>query len=116
MATLTTQVINRAGLGPTYGAAAGGGDAMSCGSGMFLHCKNASGAPITVTLNVPAARTYEPNVAITSPAISVPATTGDRMIGPVDAATFADPVTGLCSITYSGVTSFTVAAVQLSQP
>jgi hypothetical protein len=89
---------------------------MAVGSGMFLHCKNASGAPITVTLNVPAARTFEPNVAITSPAISVPATTGERMIGPIDGATFADPTTGLCSITYSGVTSLTVAALQLSQP
>jgi hypothetical protein len=116
MATLATQVINRAGLGPTYAAATGGGDAMAVGSGMFLHCKNASGAPITVTLTVPAARTFEPNVAITSPAISVPATTGERMIGPVDAATFADPTTGLCTITYSGVTSFTVAAIQLAQP
>src|SRR5262247_823808 len=112
MATLTTQTINRAGLAPTYAAAAGGGDAMSCGSGMFLHIKNAGGAAITVTLNVPAARVYEPNVAITSPAISVPGTTGDKMIGPVDAGTFADPTTGLCSLTYSGVTSVTVAAVQ----
>jgi len=83
---------------------------------MFLHIKNAGGSPITVTLNVPAGRTYEPNVAITSPAISVPATTGDRMIGPIDAATFADPVTGLLSITYSAVTSVTVAAVNLQQP
>jgi len=116
MATLSTQVVNRAGLAPTYAAAAGGGDAMSCGSGMFLHIKNTGGSPITVTLNVPAARTYEPNVAITNPAIAVPATTGDKMIGPVDAVTFQDPTTGLCSITYSGVTSVTVAAVNLQQP
>ena len=116
MATLATQVINRAGVGPTYAAATGGGDAMSVGSGMFLHVKNASGAPITVTMNVPAARTLEPNVAITSPTISVPATTGERMIGPIDAGTFADPTTGLCTITYSGVTSLTVASLQLSQP
>lgn len=116
MATLTTQTINRAGLGPTYAAAAGGGDAMSCGSGMFLHIKNTGGASITVTLVVPSSRTYEPNVAITSPVITVPSTTGDRMIGPIDAGTFADPVTGLCSLTYSGVTSVTVAAVNLSQP
>lgn len=116
MATLTTQNVNRAGLGPTYAAAAGGGDAMECGSGMFLHIKNAGGSPITVTLNVPAARTYEPNVAITSPAISVPATTGERMIGPIDAGTFMDPTTGLCSVTYSGVTSVTVAAIKLTQP
>lgn len=117
MATLTTNVINRTGPNaPTFVAATGGGDAMQVGSGMFLEVKNASGAPITVTMVVPAARTYEPNVAITSPAISVPATTGYVRIGPIDGATFADPTTGLCTITYSGVTSLTVAASQLAQP
>jgi len=116
LATLTTQNITRAGVAQTYGAAAGGGDGMECGANMFLQVKNGSGAPITVTLNVPAARVYEPNVAITSPTVSIPATTGDKMIGPIDAATFADPTTGLCSITYSGVSSLTVAAIKLTQP
>jgi hypothetical protein len=115
MATLTTQAINRAGVGPTYAAATGGGDAMATGSGMFLHVKNGGGAPITVTLVVPAARTYEPNVAITSPVISVP-NAGERMIGPIDGGTFTDPVTGLCTLTYSGVTTVTVAALNLTQP
>ena len=115
MATLTTQVINRAGTIVTPVAATGGGDAMSCGSGMMLEVVNGGGSPITVTINVPASRTYEPNVAITSPAVSV--TNGTtKWFGPIDAATFVDPVTGLVSITYSGVTSVTVAAVQLSQP
>lgn len=115
MATLTTQVINRGGTVVTPVAAAGGGDAMSCGAGMMLRVVNGGGAPITVTLAVPAARTYEANVSITSPAISV--TNGTtKEIGPIDAQTFMDPTTGLCTITYSGVTTVTVAAVQLSQP
>ncbi len=115
MATLTTQVINRAGAIITPVAAAGGGDAMSCGSGMMLEVVNGGGGSITVTFNIPAARTYEPNVAITSPAVAV-ANGVTKRFGPIDAQTFADPVTGLCSITYSGVTSVTVAAVQLTQP
>jgi hypothetical protein len=115
MATLINQVINRAGTVITPVSAAGGGDAMTCGSNMMLEVVNGGGSPITVTLNVPAARTYEPNVAITSPAVSV--TNGTtRWFGPIDAQTFQDPTTGLCSITYSAVTSVTVAAVQLSQP
>lgn len=115
MATLTTQVINRAGAVITPVAAAGGGDAMACGSNMMLEVVNGGGSPITVTLNIPAARTFEPNVALTSPAISV--TNGTtKWIGPIDAVTFQDPTTALCSITYSGVTSVTVAAVQLAQP
>src|SRR5438128_947543 len=115
MATLTTQVINRAGTVITPVAAAGGGDAMPCGAGMMLEVVNGGGSPITVTLVVPAARAYEPNVAITSPAVSVTNGTTKRF-GPIDAGTFMDPTTGLCTITYSAVTSVTVAAVQLSQP
>lgn len=115
MATLTTQVINRAGVADVLVAAAGGGDAMSCGSGLFLRVFNGSGVSITATLVVPAARVYEPNVAITSPVNTVLAG-ASRMIGPVDAQTFADPVTGLCTITYSAVTSVTVGAYQLAQP
>src|SRR5207244_332394 len=115
MATLTTQVINRAGAVITPVAAAGGGDAMEVGSGMMLEVVNGGGSPITVTLNIPAARTYEPNVAITSPAVSV--TNGTtKWFGPIDAATFADTTTGLLTITYSAVTSVTVAAVKLTQP
>lgn len=115
MATLTTQVINRAGAVITPVAAAGGGDAMACGTGMMLEVVNGAGAPITVTLAVPAARTFEPNVAITSPAISV--TNGTtKWIGPIDGQTFMDPTTGLCTVTYSSATSVNVAAVQLSQP
>ena len=115
MATLTSQVVNRAGTIVTPVAAAGGGDAMPVGSGMMLQVVNGGGSSITVTLVVPAARTFEPNVAITSPVITVVNGT-TRWIGPVDAQTFADPTTGLCTITYSGVTTVTVAAVQLSQP
>src|SRR6516165_12244044 len=101
MATLTTQVINRAGGIITPVAATGGGDAMACGSGMMLELVNGGAGTITVTLNVPANRTYEPNVAITSPAVTV-ANGVTKWFGPIDAGTFQDPTTGLCSITYSG--------------
>jgi hypothetical protein len=115
LATLTTQTISRAGTVVTPVAAAGGGDAMEVGSQMMLEVVNGAGAPITVTLAVPAARTYEANVAITSPAIAV--TNGTtKWIGPIDGQTFMDPTTGLCTITYSSATSVTVAAVKLSQP
>jgi hypothetical protein len=39
-----------------------------------------------------------------------------KWFGPIDGVTFTDPTTGLCTITYSAVTSVTVAAVQLAQP
>jgi hypothetical protein len=115
MATLTTAVITRAGVTYSVASAAGGGDAMACGSGAMLVVTNNGGAPITVTFTIPAARTYEPNMPITNLAVSVAAGTA-KWIGPIDAQTFADPVTGLCTITYSGVTSVFVVACQLVQP
>lgn len=113
MATLTNNVIRRIGLTkPALVAAAGGGDAMNCGPAAFLEVANGGASPITVTLVVPAARQYEPDVGVTSPAISVTNAT-TRLIGPIDAATFADPTTGLCTINYSAVTSVTVAAYSM---
>src|SRR5678816_1363955 len=116
MATLATQTVNRAGLSQTLSAAAGGGDACACGSGMFIRAKNASGGNITLTIAIPAGASGYPNAAYTSTAVVIPLTTGDVLIGPLPAALYADPTTGLATITYSGVTSLTVGAFNLAQP
>lgn len=108
MALLATQSITRAGLAPSYAAAAGGGDTFRPGPNVFLHCKNASGGALTVTVVTP--RTDAMGNAIADNAVSVPATTGDRMIGPFPFEHYADPTTGLASITYSGVTSLSIGA------
>jgi hypothetical protein len=119
VATLTTQFINRAtasgGTTLSYAAATGGGDAMSCGAAMLLAVVNGGASSCTVTPVVPGTRTWEQGVAITSPAFSVQAGQ-TRYWGPIDAQTFSDPVTGLCTISYSQVTTVTVAAVQVVQP
>jgi hypothetical protein len=112
MATLTTQTIVRTGLAPSYAAAAGGGDAMDTGDDMVLHVKNTSGGAITVTFAIGAAQSTVAGVAYTNTAVSVPATTGDRMIGPISSI-YKDATTGLATITYSGVTNLTVAAIKL---
>lgn len=115
MATLTVQSITRAGTVITPVAAAGGGDAMPCGPQNFLRVVNGGGSPITVTIAIPAGVSGYPNAAYTSTAVVVTnATTRD--IGPLPANLYADPTTGLAVVTYSGVTSVTVAAVSLSQP
>lgn len=115
MATLTTQVVNRAGTVITPVAATGGGDAMTCGQGMMLEVVNGGGSPITVTLAIPAGASGYPNAAYTSTAVTV-ANAVTKWIGPIAAPLYQDPTTGLCTITYSGVTTVTVAAVQLSSP
>src|SRR6266545_3844613 len=110
MATLTEQVINRAGTVITPVAAAGGGDAMPCGPTNSLKVVNGGGSSITVTIAIPAGASGYPNAAYTSTAVSVTnGTTKD--IGPILGPLYQDPTTGLATITYSGVTSVTVAAV-----
>lgn len=112
MATLTTQAIARTGIAPSYASAAGGGDACETGDDIFLQVKNASGGSITVTIAVPSSASTTPGVTYTNTTVSVPATTGDRMIGPISSI-YKDPTTGLATITYSGVTSLTVGCFKL---
>ncbi len=110
MALLTTQTVSRTGLAATYAAAAAGGDTFSPGQHTFLHIKNASAGAITVTVVTPGTTS---GLAIADVAVSVPATTGDRMIGPLGGSLVADPATGLGNITYSAATSVTVAIIDV---
>ncbi len=114
MAALASQSITRAGLASAYTAASGGGDTFTADGQTFLHVKNASGAPISVTIVTPRNNRYGNPIA--DNVISVPATTGDRMIGPFPADEYNDPTAGIASITYSATTSLTVGVFQLSQP
>lgn len=112
MADLTTQAINRAGIGPTYAAAAGGGDKFIPGKDVFLHAKNGSGGALTVTIVTPKTVSGE---AIEDRAVSVPAG-AERMIGPFPKSLFANPAdSGKAAITYSGVTSLTIAVLSLEE-
>lgn len=114
MATLSTQQPTRLGITPTYAAVTGGGDACEVGDNVFLHFKNTNAATYTVTLVSPAGNSPFTNNPYTSAGVVIPATTGDKMIGPVSPLLFKDPTTGLCSITYTGTTTNgTVACVKL---
>ena len=109
MALLAHQQIAATGTAVSHAAAAGGGDTVTPDDRVFLWVKNASGGAITVTVAVPGTFYAQ---ALADIAVSVPATTGERLIGPLDRK-LADPSTGVVNITYSGVTSLTVAAVRL---
>lgn len=116
MALLTTQVIARAAITPTYTAVAAS-DTFVPDSQTFLHIKNAGGSNdnISVAISTGAASPI-PNVTIGAVTGTVPLTTGDKMIGPFPATHFADPTTGLATITHSFTTSVTVAVVKVSAP
>lgn len=107
MATLTTQPVIQSGLGPTYVAANAGGDKVVPGPTTFLHAKNASGGALTVTVAsvTPCNQGSTHNLVVSVPA------GGDRMIGPITPDRFAAVADGLAAVTYSGVTSLTVAAI-----
>lgn len=109
MATLTTQTIVAAGLDPTYAAAAGGGDKVVPGPGVFLHVMNGGGAPITVTVAVPG--TFYAAVANPDLTVTVDAS-GEKMI-PIPGLFGDASDSGLAAVTYSGVTTVTVAALRI---
>lgn len=112
MALLTAQAVSRTGLAPVYSAVSASDTiAVPSGSLLFLHVKNGNASPCTVTL-VDNGKTPAGSSA-TNPTVSVPATTGDRMIGPLPAS-MADPSTGLVTVTYSPTATVTAALVSVT--
>lgn len=110
MAQLSVQAVTRAGTGltPSYAAASGGGDTVKVGPTVFLHVKNGHSSAQTVTVVTPG--TTAGGLAISDLAIAVP-NGAERMIGPIDNSFRGSG--GLASITYSGVTSLTIAAIRI---
>jgi len=108
MATLTPQVIALTGITPTLVAAAAGGDEFVNSGREFIHIKN-GGSEITVTVNSQTACNQGSDHDV---AVTVPATTGEKFIGPFPKARFNDAA-GKVQITYSGVTSVTIGIVRL---
>lgn len=106
MALLTQQKIDADGVEPIYTAAEGGGDTCVPGEGSFLHYKNGSGGALTVTLVTPGTVA---GLAVEDRAIAIPA--GDETMFLVGDE-YRNPTTGLASITYSGVTTLTVASLR----
>lgn len=107
MAQLAYQQIAITGLEATFAAATGGGDTVAPDDRGFIRVKNGGGSPITVTIVRPGSQFGQAN-----PDIPVTVTNAEeRDIGPLPRE-LAD-TDGLIDITYSGVTSVTVAALRL---
>jgi hypothetical protein len=108
MATLATQTFNTAPAGKaiTFASAAGGGDKAQPGDRVFLLVRNGSGSSINVTLD-------STGVAFNATAV------GDTVVAVADGAEklipirreYASPVDGLAGISYSAVTTVTVAVL-----
>lgn len=114
MATLAVNVVTPAGLRDDnlLVAAAGGGDAFLPSDRTLLRVNNGGGSPITVTIVTPGSIS---GFALADAGGSV-TNAQSRLFGPFPAELFADPTTGLCVVTYSGVTTVTVGAFVFPRP
>lgn len=115
MADLTVQTVVEAGIIPTYAAAAGGGDAIPGNDGqIMLHVKNGGGGSITVTIAAQTTAGVTPGLGPVSKANAggSVANASEKMFGPFPVVAFNDG-NGKVQVTYSGVTSVTVAAIKL---
>lgn len=108
MALLPNVTPSVAGTAAAYAAASGGGDTVSPSDRTHLHAKNGSGGALTVTV---VAQTACNHGTLHDLVVSVPGG-AERLIGPISPTRFARPEDGLAEITYSGVTSLTIAAVR----
>lgn len=108
MALLTTQTVVPGGTTPTYQAAAAGGDTVAPGKDVFLHVKNGGGGSINVTVDSVTPCNYGSDHDLV---VAVPAGS-ERMIGPLPPERYANASTGLVNVTYSGVTTVTIAAIR----
>lgn len=105
MATLTPSAVVRTGLADNPVAASAGGDTLTNTGKEWIEVINASGGAITVTISGTIDGTL-----VALQAVSVPATTGRRKIGPFPPHLYGTAV----AITYSAVTSLTIGAYSLS--
>lgn len=98
---------NASGGAITYAAATAGAGGDTAPTGHRIHVKNGGVASTTVTVTGygPCSHGFLHDMQFTVPAGE------DRFINPPDAARYADPATGRVKLTYSVVTSVTVAAI-----
>lgn len=114
MATLPVNAVTLTGLRDDnlLVAAAGGGDAFAPSDKTFFRVNNGGGAPITITFVTPGSVS---TLAIGDAGGSV-TNAQSRLFGPFPAELFQDPTTGLCTVTYSAVTTVTVGAFRIDRP
>ena len=114
MAELTLQQITEAGGAVTYASASGSGDTADNSGSTFLHIKNGSESSITVTITAEVTtveNTIYGDLTKANASIAV-AATGEAFIGPFKPAAFNDSDAEI-AITYSAVTSLTIAALYI---
>jgi hypothetical protein len=106
--TLTQQQLIVTGIAPSYTAASGDGHYFNNDGRVMIQIKNA-GVQTVATFATPYSSGGN---AVADMTVTVPATTGDKMIGPFQPEIFND-VGGRVYITFSSTASVTLAAFRL---
>ena len=108
--TLAAQKIVRAGLVPTYTTPllTTNNYKFKNDGKTFLHVKKTGAGACDCTFTTP--RTVG-SLAIADPVVQVPATTGDKMIGPFEPDLFNDG-DGNVTVTFSEITGLSAAVIQ----
>ena len=106
MALLTATTASLLGTTVTYAAASAGGDTMAFSANTELRIKNASGGSITATLAVPGNTEF----GQAQPAVAIAVAAGAEKAIALRPG-LVNNGTGVISVTYSAVTSVTVALV-----
>lgn len=107
---ITPQQIARTGLASALATPdQANGNTFANDGQCFLYVKNAAGSPITVTIATPG--TVD-GLAIADLTVSVPATTGERMIGPFPPGIY-NQSDGTVYVDWSSATSVTAGVFRL---
>jgi hypothetical protein len=107
LAQLTAQKISQSGLSPTYSSAASGGETFPNDGKTFFHVKNGDTTSKTVTI----VAQNKCNQGFLHDLEVTVAASGEKIIGPFQVERFTNDA-GVAKVTYSAVTSVTVAALK----
>jgi hypothetical protein len=110
MTALASQAVTRAGLQAAYTAPSASDTFVPDNDTFYLAKVGAT--PTTFTFHVPTARKVHHDIALSNIVVG-PVTSHDELIGPFPADIFADPTTGLCTVTTDQQASVTVGVFQL---
>jgi hypothetical protein len=109
MAALAYQQSQLSGVALNFVACTAGGDTVPASDRGAILVKNSSGASITCNVLVPGNTVYGQPQPLVAVVVAAGATT---IIGPFPAG-LIDPVTGTVKLTYSAVTTVTIAQIQI---
>lgn len=116
--TLTVQEMSRSGITPSY-TASGASPLLNIADTFkfnntgkeFLHFKKTGAGDCTVTIQTPG--TVD-GLAVAERTVTIPATTGDKMIGPFPPGTYNDTSSTFSGFTLSEITGLSVAVVRMA--